>query len=93
MTKTISEGSIEGIILIVNSIEDISKINLNDKIIVTKRLDSQLLSYLFDVKGIIVEEGSLLSHVAIFLREASIPCKLIPDATKIYKQGDKIKID
>jgi pyruvate kinase len=93
MIKTISEGQIEGIVIIIDSIKDIHGKAISNKVVITKELDQKLLSHLFTVKGIIVEEGSLLSHVSIFCREANIPCKLIDNATKIYKDGDTIKID
>lgn len=93
MIKTISEGQIEGIVIIINSVKDIHGKAISNKVVITKELDQKLLSHLFNVKGIIVEEGSLLSHVSIFCREANIPCKIIHNATKIYKDGDEIKIN
>ena len=93
MIKTISEGQIEGIVIIIDSIKDIHGKAISNKVVITKELDQKLLSHLFTVKGIIVEEGSLISHVSIFCREANIPCMLIDNATKIYKDGDTIKID
>ena len=92
MIQTISEGEITGIAIVIDSITDIFGIDLRDKVIIIKRLDQELLSNLFDIKGIIVEDGGFLSHTSIFLREANIPCKRIKDATKIYVDGISVEL-
>jgi len=44
--------------------------------------------------GLITEAGSSLSHGAVISREMSLPCVVgIRDATKILKDGDRIKVD
>lgn len=44
--------------------------------------------------GIILEEGSLLSHAAILAREAGIPAIVkVQDATRLIKSGDEIALD
>ena len=45
------------------------------------------------VKGVIVEEGGLLSHASIICRELNIPCVQIDNAMEIYKKGNKVQID
>jgi len=92
MIQTISEGEITGIAIVIDSITDIFGIDLRDKVIIIKRLDQELLSNLFDIKGIIVEDGGFLSHTSIFLREANISCKRIKDATKIYVDGISVEL-
>jgi len=93
MIKTISEGKIDGSAIIIESVDDIYKKDIVDKVVIIQKLDPKLLSHLFSVRGIILEEGSILSHVAIFLREVNIPCKIIPNAKKVYKQGEKIYLE
>jgi len=48
--------------------------------------------YVVDAKAIIVETGGLLGHSAIFSRELGIGCVKVENATKKYKEGDKVKI-
>ena len=46
------------------------------------------------VGGVVTEVGGLLSHAAVIGREYGIPAILnLIDATKIIKDGDRIKIN
>ena len=44
-------------------------------------------------RGLVVERGGVLSHGAIVARDFGIPAVVCPDATKIIKDGEKIRID
>lgn len=83
-------GKIEGIIKIINSEKDLK--NIKNKVIVIKEIPLEILPKLHQVKGIIVEKGSKLSHITIFLREIGIPMIKINDALKKYKDNEKIII-
>lgn len=87
----LSNGKICGECIVINS-KIPENINLNNKIIVIKEVTLDILPKLYFVKGIIVENGSVLSHVSIFLREIDIPMVKIKNATKIYKTGMTIDI-
>lgn len=87
----LSNGKIYGecIVFDLDSFDD--KI-ITDKIIVIKEITLEILPKLYSVKGIIVENGSILSHTSIILREIGIPMVKIKNATKIYKTGEIIDI-
>ena len=91
LVEVLSPGKIEGETIIILSKKDLDK-NISNKIIVSKEISLDMLSKMYVVKGIIVENGSVLSHVSIFLREIGIPMVKIKDATKIYKTGTIVNI-
>jgi phosphohistidine swiveling domain-containing protein len=88
--ETLINGKIEGIIKIVKTEKDFK--NIKNKVIVIKEIPLEILPKLYQVKGIIVEKGSKLSHITIFLREIGIPMIKINDALKKYKDNEKIII-
>jgi len=45
-----------------------------------------------NAKGVIVEEGGTLSHIAIYARELGIPCVRLPGATKLIPAGSRVRI-
>jgi len=83
-------GKIEGIVKIIKSEKDLN--TSKNKIIVIKEVTLEILPKLHNVKGIIVEKGSKLSHITIFLREIGIPMVRIPNALKKYKDNEKINL-
>lgn len=93
MDQILSPGKIEGILYFIKSFNELKNLDLSDKIIVVKRLDENSLLSIFGAKGVIVEEGSFLSHVSIFLRESNIPCRLISNITEKYNHLDIIKLN
>lgn len=92
MIEVLSPGKINGEIIIINSKKDLKEKNISNKIIVIKEITLEDLTELYAVKGIIVENGSLLSHLFIFIREIRIPCIKQKDALKIYKNKQNIEI-
>jgi len=89
--EILSEGKIEGEVILISSKDDLNK-DIKGKIIVSKKITLDMLHKLYNVKGIIVEEGTKLSHVALFIREINIPYVRIDSAMKKYKSGEIIKI-
>lgn len=71
-----------------------SESHFKDTILYTKILNPELVKYFGKIKGIISENGGLLSHLAIMARESSIPVIVGIDlkATGI-NIGDNIEID
>jgi phosphohistidine swiveling domain-containing protein len=92
MIEILSNGKISGNIIIINSIFDLKNKDITNKIIVTKELTLEMLTDIYNVKGIIVENGNLLSHIFIFLREIGIPCIKQENATRNYKENDFVDI-
>jgi pyruvate,water dikinase len=65
-----------------------------DTILVAQRTDPGWIILFTAVKGILVERGSLLSHVAIVTRELGIPAIVsIPNLTQWLQDGDIIEMD
>ena len=87
-----SKGLVEGEVLIVEKLQDLP--NLQDKILITKMTDPGWVYVLMQAKGVIAEQGSLLSHTAIISRELGIPSIVnVPHVTQILQTGEKIKMD
>jgi pyruvate,water dikinase len=72
--------------------ELIEKYNFDSNILVCNIFTPELYIYLNKCKGIIIEHGGKLCHAAIVAREANIPCVRIENATKLFKNGQKIEI-
>ncbi len=87
-----SNGIVTGEALVIDNINQ--KLDVKDKILVTKMTDPGWVFLLATCKGVISEKGSLLSHTAIISRELKVPSIVgVDDATNIIKTGDKIKMD
>ena len=76
--KILSKGSAEGIV--------------GNEIIVANELTPLDALRILQSKGVIVEKGGFLSHVAIYCRELGIPCVRIENATKVLEEGDWVRI-
>ena len=88
----ISDGIIEGEILVINSPG--VEIDTTDKIIVTRATDPGWVYLIRNCKGIIAEQGSLLSHTAIISRELKKPAVVgVKNATALLKNGEKVRIN
>ena len=86
--EMVSSGSAEGI-LVDKFVE-----GQKDQIIYTKNLVPTLAKYFKKINGIIAENGSLLSHLAIVARENRIPVMINVDIHKLkLKIGDKVNMD
>ena len=87
-----SNGIVEGKVLVVNDINNIS--NIEDKILVTKMTDPGWVFLLASAKGVISEKGSLLSHTAIISREMKIPSIVgVDKVTEILNNDDIVRMN
>ena len=90
-TRT-SLGKVTGEAIVIHDVS--TNPDIKDKIIITKSTDPGWIFLLENCKGIIAEQGSLLSHTAIISRELKKPAIVhVKDATKIIKTGDWIELD
>lgn len=88
-----SPGSVRGAAKIVHSKDDAGKVN-EDDIMIAIGTDFDLLEIMNVCKGIITEEGGLLSHASVVSRELKKPCLIgVLNATKIYHDGDIITLN
>ena len=69
-------------------------IRLNGEIMIAKQTDPGWVVLFPSVSGLIIEKGSMLSHSAIVAREMGIPAVVgVKNATKILKNGDKVRLN
>jgi len=88
-----SSGLIEGEAFVAHSVTDAERMP-EGMILVTKFTDPAWTVYFSKIRGLITETGGMLSHGAIISREYGIPAILaVPDALKLIKTGDKIRIN
>ena len=88
-----SPGQIEGSIQIVSSLQQIRNID-RQTILVVPYTDAGWSPILARAGGLISEVGGRLSHGAIVAREYKIPAVMdIPDATHLFKDGQRVRID
>lgn len=81
-----------GTVVVMSSALD--EVDVKGKIIVCKNTDPGWVYLLLQAKGIVAEQGSLLSHTAIIARELGLAAVVsIPHATKIFKTGETITVD
>jgi phosphohistidine swiveling domain-containing protein len=91
LNDILSPGKIKNEVILILSKEDLNK-NIKNKVIVVKKITLDILPKLYDVKSIIIENGTKLSHISIFTREIGIPMIKIKDATNKNKNKNKINL-
>ena len=88
-----SAGSVEGIVKIVYGVKDAPKFKEGD-ILVAQATEPSMVIVMNKAAAIITDKGGLTCHAAIVSRELGIPCVVATKtATKILKDGIKIKVD
>lgn len=88
-----TQGFIVGKVKIVNSLNDLNKVETND-IIVSSMTTPEYASAIEKAGGFITDEGGITCHAAIISREFNIPCIVgTKKATKILKNGQKVELD
>lgn len=89
----VSNGECEGIVRVVYSIDDANKLQKGE-IMVARFTDIGWTPYYSIINGMITEIGSSLSHGAVVAREYGLPAIVnLKGATKLLKNGDRIKMD
>ena len=86
-------SAIQGKITVINNKKDYYKIK-EETIIVAKNTHPDLVIAIDKIKAIITEIDNKVCHAAIIAREFNKPILMgIIDATKIFKDGDKVVVD
>jgi len=89
----VSVGIASGIVKIVNSISELSKIKPGD-ILVTRMTTPDMVPAMKRAVAIITDEGGMTCHAAIVARELGIPCIVgTKTATKEILEGQVVTID
>ncbi len=69
-------------------------IDLNNKILICEVTTAKDVKYIKDIKALIVDNGGVLCHAAIFSREFNIPCLMGCEvATKYFNTKDIVTFD
>jgi pyruvate,water dikinase len=89
----VSSGYVEGEVVVINDPTEFSRMKQN-AILVAPATNPTWTPLFTLASGIIVEIGGTLSHSAIVAREYGLPALAnVKDATKLLKNGDRIRLD
>ena len=85
-------GTVEGPVRVV---DDPRAASLDgDEILVAKRTDPGWITLFATCRGLLVEQGNLLSHAAIVAREMGLPAVVsLPGITDRLRDGDVVRLD
>jgi pyruvate,water dikinase len=88
-----SPGAASGVVKIVKSMTDLSKVKTGD-ILVTKMTNPDMVVTMQRAVAVITDEGGATAHAAIVSREMGIPCVVGTErATEILKDGQIVTVD
>lgn len=86
-------GKVRGTVKIVNTPEDIGKMNQGD-ILVAIATTPSCVPAMKKAGAIVSDEGGLTCHAAIVSRELRVPCVVgTKFATQVLKDGDEVEVD
>jgi len=89
----VSSGLVEGEVVIINGPNDFARMK-HGVILVAPATDPAWTSLFTLAIGVIVEIGGTLSHASIIAREYGLPALAnVKDATKLLKDGDRVRLD
>jgi pyruvate,water dikinase len=91
----VCHGKVEGVAVTVDEINDrFDPSVLKGRILVTAYINPGHLPYFSNLKGLVTENGGLLSHAAIICRELNIPAVFgVPGATQKLKDNPLIQLN
>lgn len=91
--KAASLGKVSGKVRVIKKYDDISNVESGD-IIVAEALHPDITPVCLKIKGIIVQESSILQHACIIARELHIPCIVnVRDCLDIFKDNEIVELD
>jgi pyruvate,water dikinase len=64
-----------------------------DYVLICPSTDPGWTPLFINARGLIVERGGILSHGAIVARDFGIPAVVCPNATRLIKNGQTIRVD
>ena len=96
--KTIAPGPLQG------TVKQVDKKSLPEVVIalsetnqhyvfIAEKPYSEFLALLTYAQGFIFNQGSMLCHLAILLRERGIPARIINESTSTYEDGDTLMLE
>lgn len=88
-----NKGKVQGVVKIVNSIEQIKKIHKGE-VLVSISTNPSLMPAIKKAAAIVTDEGGIISHAAIISRELNTPCIIgTKIATSVLCDGDLVEVD
>jgi pyruvate,water dikinase len=88
----ISLGQATGRVHVLNAGQSLAELP-PDLVIVASTLDPGWVPFLANAAALVVEQGGMLSHVALLARQFSIPMMVVPDITRQVQEGEAIRVD
>ena len=83
-----SRGIATGRVILLDNLNDAAREKTENVIVVSEMISPSITTLPTNVKGIITDEGGILSHAAIIARELRIPCIVgTAKATSVLKEG------
>ena len=90
---SVSKGKIKGTVQLIKDPNNLHQAK-EGAILVTGMTRPQFNERIIKCKGIITDEGNILSHASIITREYGIPSLVgTKNATKVFKDGDIVELD
>jgi phosphohistidine swiveling domain-containing protein len=90
---TVSKGVVVGKVQVIKDPNRLHEMN-TDNILVTGMTRPQFNHVLSKCKGVIANDGNILSHAAILAREFNLPCVVgTKVATEVLRDGDLVELD
>ena len=90
--EPVSAGVANGTARVVFDPREVEELG-TDYVLVCPSTDPGWTPLFINARGLIVERGGVLSHGAIVARDFGIPAIVCPNATKLLRSGDRIRVD
>ncbi len=91
--QTAVPGFARGVVKIVNSLDDMEKMNPGD-ILLSQMTIPEIVSAMKKAAAIVTDMGGITCHAAIVSRELGIPCVIgTKSATELFQDGDEVEVD
>jgi len=92
VTSKNKENFICGKVMVIKNKKELQK--CKNKILCAKKINPDFFPYINEIKAIITEQGTKLSHASIFARENKIPCVVnVSDLFSNIKNKDYVEIN
>ena len=88
----ISAGQASGPVRILHSATDAGDLGIG-YILVCPSTDPAWTPLFVNAAGLVLERGGALSHGAVVAREMGLPAVVLPDATRLFHDGEKIDLN
>ena len=87
-----SRGRGIGRVVLFSNLEDLPATDA-DLIVVGEMIPPDVVTFAERVKGLVTDEGGILSHAATVARELGIPCVVgTGNATEVLQDGDTVEV-